>query len=74
MSKHYEVILTRDMTESIVLEVVAPDAYAAEEVALDKADDPTVKWDLDEGNFFKPYVSSVEEFDPEDGSTVGVRK
>jgi len=70
MNKHYEVILTRDMTESTVLEVVAPDANAAQKVAFDKADDPTVRWHSDDNYLDKPYVTGVEEFDPENGEEV----
>lgn len=58
----YTVILTRDVTESCIVHVEAPNGGAAEDVALAALrgqDAP--KWVLDDNYDRRPYVTDVSE-------------
>lgn len=58
----YDVILTRDVSESVVLRVTAENVSDAEAVAIDKSSingDDVEGWELDEGNFTRVYPTDV---------------
>ena len=59
----YEVVLTRDATESVVVEVEADSVSHAEAVALDRSGkhgDGIGGWELDEGNQHFVYTTGVD--------------
>lgn len=56
----FKMIVTRDITESTTVEVEAPTEAEAEELAIAKAQERGVEWDIDE-NFARPYVTDTEE-------------
>lgn len=57
----YEVIVTRDATESITVEVAARTPAEAEEKAREEAElNSNLKWELDEGNYHRPYTNGAE--------------
>jgi len=61
---HYNVIITRDVTESTVVEVEAETPEQAEVTALTKLFNSTdTEWELDEGSWNKAdaYVTGVDE-------------
>ena len=64
----YNVLVTRDATESTTITLEAESAEAANEQALQKANDSLVDdWSLDDGNWHKPYLpdpDSTEETEP----------
>jgi len=60
----FNVIITRDITESTCITVEAVNADAAEEAALEQLDlQPDLKWEIDDGswNIGNPYVTDVAE-------------
>lgn len=60
----YNVIITRDVTESTIVQVEAETPEQAETVAFEKLHDSTdTEWDLDEGSWNKgdSYVTGVDE-------------
>jgi hypothetical protein len=61
----YTVIITRDITESTVVQVDATNPYNAEDVALDKLYKQTdTKWEIDDEWWdcgSSPYVTDVVE-------------
>jgi hypothetical protein len=60
----YNVILTRDITESVIVTVKAKSKSDAEKEALDMAGKYgggiVDTWRVDEGNFSEIYVTNVE--------------
>ena len=59
----YKVILTRDATESVLVEVEADNVTHAESVALEQAGrygEDIDGWELDEGNFNEAYTTGVD--------------
>jgi len=53
----YNVCVTRDVTESTRVQVQAASPDDAERRALEIArEDNTLTWELDEGNFPRPYI------------------
>lgn len=61
----YSVIITRDVTESTVVEVEAETTEQAEVAAFEKLSNSTAaEWELDEGSWNKgeAYVTGVDEF------------
>lgn len=63
--KQFDVILTRDCTQSAQVRVTATDAYEAEERAEDLAREKDLDWEIDEGNDWEVYVTNAEEVDGE---------
>lgn len=61
--KKYKIIVTRNQTESTVINVSAANENAAKKVALELAGDPQseLDWNLDEGNYSEAYVTNIEE-------------
>jgi len=59
----YQVIVTREATESVVLEVVADNPEAADNAALAMAESPVnaLDWKTDEGNSHAPYIGAPGE-------------
>ena len=60
----YSVIITRDVTESTIVQVEAETSEQAETAAFDKLHDSTdTEWELDEGSWNKgdAYISGVDE-------------
>ena len=60
----YTVIVTRDITESTVIEVETESLWLAEDVALLALENQTdTKWEIDDGswNTNSPYVTDVSE-------------
>jgi hypothetical protein len=60
----YSVIITRDVTESSVVQVEAETPEQAETAAIEKLHDSTdTEWELDEGSWNKAaaYVTGVDE-------------
>ena len=65
----YKVILTRDATESVLVEVEADNVTHAESVALREAGrygEDVDGWDLDEGNFNEAYTTGVDKVEEEE--------
>lgn len=57
----YEVIVTRDATESVTVEVVAQSEADAEAKAKELAYcDDDLPWTLDDGNYHDPYTNGAE--------------
>jgi len=64
----YTVVVTRDITESTVIEVEAKHIWLAEDLALIALGDQTdTKWEIDEGSWNQnsPYVTDVKLCNPE---------
>ena len=60
--KAFSVIVTRDVTESQVLDVIAPDADTARDLARDYADGNPDGWTVDDGNAWNSgYVTGCDE-------------
>ncbi len=62
--ENYSVIITRDVTESTVVEVAATDPEQAEELALEKLSNTIgATWETDDGSWdqSEPYVTDAEE-------------
>ena len=59
----YEVIVTRDTTESAVIEVEAESKEAAAANAINIANSEAVGWEIDEGNSPQPYLAAGVEDD-----------
>jgi hypothetical protein len=60
----YSVIITRDVTESTIVEVAAATPEQAETAALEKLSESTdTEWELDEGSWNKgdTYITGVDE-------------
>lgn len=60
----YSVIITRDVTESTIVEVEAETPAQAETAAFEKMHESTdTEWELDEGSWNKgdAYVTGVDE-------------
>ena len=60
----YSVIITRDVTESIIVQVETETPEQAETAAIEKLFESTdTEWELDEGSWNKAdaYVSGVDE-------------
>lgn len=60
----YQVILTRNVTESVVVEVEAEDETKAMDMADDKAGrygNDVPGWELDSGNFAEVYVTGCDQ-------------
>jgi hypothetical protein len=60
----YTVIVTRDITESTVIEVEAENLWLAEDLALIALEEGAdTKWEIDDGswNINSPYVTDVSE-------------
>lgn len=67
--KKYRVIVTRDATESTILNVMARDEAEAEEQAYEMAGrygDDVEGWELDEGNNHEIYITDVEKITEEE--------
>lgn len=66
----YRVLVTRDATESIALEINAPDVHDAEQLAVERArEDDSLVWELDDGNIPHPYIGdpgNSEEIEEDD--------
>lgn len=58
--KTFRVRLTRELTESVDIEVKAESENDAHEKAYE-FDTSELIWEADEGNEFVPYVTNVEE-------------
>jgi len=59
----YQVVLTRNVTESVMVEVEAVSLHKAETAAVDKAGrhgDNINGWELDEGNFSEVYPTGCD--------------
>jgi hypothetical protein len=57
--KQYEVVITRDLTESCHVRVKARNSHEAEKKALEKAGlfgENVEGWEIDEGNLHKVYL------------------
>ena len=70
--KKYQVILTREASESTTVTVEADSKEAANEKALEMADQ-VPDWSLDDGNYHRPYLpdpNSTEEVEDEDAPSV----
>lgn len=57
--KQYDVLVTRDATESVRVRVTAGSPKEAEQKAIEQAKHEMV-WELDEGNIVEPYVADPE--------------
>lgn len=55
----YSVIVTRDATESVTIEVAARDEAEAEAKAIEAAE-YSEDWTLDDGNFHDPYTNGAD--------------
>ena len=66
MGTKFTVIVTRDVTQSSVVEIEADDQEQAEDMALGLRPDE-YDWALDDVNDPKPYVTSCEESDEPSG-------
>lgn len=66
MGTKFTVIVTRDVTQSSVVEIEADDQEQAEDMALGLGRDE-YDWELDDINDPKPYVTSCEESDEPSG-------
>lgn len=59
----FRVIVTRDVTESTVIEVTAESEEQAETAALDKLHAGTdTEWEIDEGSWNRgsPYITGID--------------
>ncbi|MCG7629048.1 hypothetical protein MHM88_14650 [Epibacterium sp. MM17-32] len=61
----FQVILTRDVTESVCIEIEAADHDAATVKAIENV--PDTGWELDENLPDDAYVTGVDEIDPPGG-------
>ena len=57
----FDVIVTRDVTESFTTRVVAADADAAQENARSEKLTELADWQRDDGNYHRPYTNGAEE-------------
>jgi hypothetical protein len=57
--KKYRVWLSRQVTESVAIEVVATSETEADQLAWEKFNDPDLQWTLDEGNIVDSNDVSV---------------
>lgn len=57
----YSVIVTRDATESVTIEVAARSEAEAEEKARDEAENNwDLQWTVDDGNWHQPYTNGAD--------------
>ena len=61
--KKFQFIITRDITESCVIIVEGKDEDEATDAALGRVFDNDIKWETDDGNWARPYITDVEEIE-----------
>lgn len=65
--KKFTVILTRDVTESVAVEVEAENEEAAKDAALNNTEFGECNFERDEGNIDQPpYVTGCDEIEEEE--------